>query len=201
MSGANFQTYWQKNVIPAVKQALGVNLKYLVTSDAEQIQKTKAWRPGQGDFHILFAKSIATWVKSGVPLETLTTTNVPNSAKIDPRVPQVRRGRGSPGQGPPLLAHLLRPDPQQPVYQEPAQVLEGVLRSPGGVQGPHRPDPARRQVQLRLAAAPRLPPRLPRQQDDDAHGATGEGPRLPGRLEQAQGFHQVRQGAAPRGAA
>ena len=52
MSGANFQTYWQRNVIPAVKQALGVNLRYLVTSDPEQIQKTKAWRPGQGDFHL-----------------------------------------------------------------------------------------------------------------------------------------------------
>ena len=84
-SGANFQAYWQKYVIPAVKQALGVNIKYLVTSDAEQIQKTKAWRPGQGDIHILFPKSIATWVSSGVPLETLTTANVPNSAKIEPR--------------------------------------------------------------------------------------------------------------------
>src|SRR5574341_2098075 len=76
-SGANFQAYWQKYVIPAVKQSLGVNLKYLVTSDAEQIQKSKAWKPGQGDFHVLFPKSIATWVKSGVPLETLTTGNVP----------------------------------------------------------------------------------------------------------------------------
>ncbi|HYL81628.1 MAG TPA: hypothetical protein VEU07_12490, partial [Candidatus Acidoferrum sp.] len=53
-SGANFQAYWQKYVVPAVKQALGVNLKYLVTSDAEQIQKAKAWKPGQGDIHILF---------------------------------------------------------------------------------------------------------------------------------------------------
>ena len=84
-SGANFQAYWQKYVIPSVKQALGVNLKYLVSSDAEQIQKSKAWKPGQGDIHILFPKSIATWVTSGVPLETLNTTNVPNSAKIDPR--------------------------------------------------------------------------------------------------------------------
>ncbi len=84
-SGANFQAYWQKYVIPAVKQALGINLKYLVTSDAEQIQKSKAWKPGQGDIHILFPKSIATWVTSGVPLETLSTGNVPNSAKIDPR--------------------------------------------------------------------------------------------------------------------
>jgi len=84
-SGANFQAYWQKYVIPAVKQSLGVNLKYLVSSDAEQIQKVKAWRPGQGDAHILFPKSIASWVKSGVPLETLSTSNIPNSAKIDPQ--------------------------------------------------------------------------------------------------------------------
>jgi len=85
MSGANFQTYFQKFVIPAIKQSLGINIKYLVTSDAEQIQKTKAWKPGQGDFHILFPKSIAAWVKSGIPLETLNTTNIPNSAKIDPQ--------------------------------------------------------------------------------------------------------------------
>ena len=84
-SGANFQAYWQKYVIPAVKQSLGVNLKYLVSSDAEQIQKVKAWKPGQGDAHILFPKSIASWVKSGVPLETLNTSNIPNSAKIDPQ--------------------------------------------------------------------------------------------------------------------
>ncbi len=83
-SGANFQAYWQKLVIPAVKQALGVNLKYLITKDAEQIQKAKAWQPGQGDVHILFPKSIAAWVTSGVPLETLNTTNVPNLAKVNP---------------------------------------------------------------------------------------------------------------------
>jgi len=84
-SGANFQAYWQKYVIPAVKQTLGITVKYLVTSDAEQIQKAKAARSGQGDFHILFPKSIATWVSSGVPLETLTTANIPNAAKIDPK--------------------------------------------------------------------------------------------------------------------
>ena len=84
-SGANFQAYWQKYVIPAVRQALGVNLKYLVTSDAEQIQKAKAWKPGQGDVHILFPKSIASWVTSGVPLETLNPATVPNLAHIDPQ--------------------------------------------------------------------------------------------------------------------
>lgn len=98
-SGANFQAYWQKYVIPAVKQTLGVNLKYLVTSDAEQIQKTKAWKPGQGDVHILFPKSIASWVSSGVPLETLTTSNVPNSAKIDPKFLKSDEGVDLQGKG------------------------------------------------------------------------------------------------------
>jgi putative spermidine/putrescine transport system substrate-binding protein len=98
-SGANFQAYWQKYVIPAVKQALGVNLKYLVTSDPEQIQKSKAWKPGQGDIHILFAKSIATWVTSGVPLETLSTANVPNIAKIEPRYLKTDEGVDLQGKG------------------------------------------------------------------------------------------------------
>jgi putative spermidine/putrescine transport system substrate-binding protein len=98
-SGANFQAYWQKYVIPAVKQALGVNVKYLVTSDAEQIQKAKAWRPGQGDVHILFPKSVASWVTSGVPLETLSTSNVPNLAHIDPKFLRSDEGVDLQGKG------------------------------------------------------------------------------------------------------
>jgi len=98
-SGANFQAYWQKYVIPAVKQSLGVNLKYLVSSDPEQIQKAKAWKPGQGDVHLLFAKSIATWVTSGVPLETITSANVPNLAKIDPRYLKSDEGVDLQGKG------------------------------------------------------------------------------------------------------
>ncbi|HEV8676589.1 MAG TPA: extracellular solute-binding protein [Methylomirabilota bacterium] len=98
-SGANFQAYWQKYVIPAVKQTLGINLKYLVSSDAEQVQKAKAWRPGQGDVHILFPKSIATWVTSGVPLETLTTANVPNLAHIDPKFLKSDEGVDLQGKG------------------------------------------------------------------------------------------------------
>jgi putative spermidine/putrescine transport system substrate-binding protein len=98
-SGANFQAYWQKFVIPAVKQSLGVDLKYLVTKDAEQIEKTKAWKPGQGDVHILFPKSIAAWVTSGVPLERLSTANVPNLAKIDPQYLKADEGVDLQGKG------------------------------------------------------------------------------------------------------
>ncbi|HEV8310152.1 MAG TPA: extracellular solute-binding protein [Methylomirabilota bacterium] len=98
-SGANFQAYWQKYVIPSIRQALGVNVRYLVTSDAEQVQKAKAWRPGQGDVHILFPKSIATWVTSGVPLETLTPARVANLARIDPRFLKSDEGVDLQGKG------------------------------------------------------------------------------------------------------
>lgn len=99
MSGANFQAYWQKYVIPSVKQSLGVTLKYLVTKDAEQIEKTKAWKPGQGDVHLIFAKSIATWVSSGVPLETLTPAKIPNLAKIEPQYLKSDEGVDLQGKG------------------------------------------------------------------------------------------------------
>jgi putative spermidine/putrescine transport system substrate-binding protein len=98
-SGANFQAYWQKYVIPAIKQSLGITVRYLVTSDAEQIQKTKAWQPGKGDVHILFPKSIATWVSSGVPLETLTPASVPNLSRIDPRYLKSDEGVDLQGKG------------------------------------------------------------------------------------------------------
>jgi putative spermidine/putrescine transport system substrate-binding protein len=84
MSGANFQTYWQKVAIPAIKAATGISIKYIVTSDAEQIEKMKAWKPGQGDAHLLFPKSMASLVTSGVPLEVLDVKKIPNLAKNDP---------------------------------------------------------------------------------------------------------------------
>jgi putative spermidine/putrescine transport system substrate-binding protein len=98
-SGANFQAYWQKYVIPSIKQSLGITVRYLVTSDAEQIQKAKAWPAGKGDVQILFPKSIATWVSSGVPLETLTPASVPNIAHIDPRYLRSDEGVDLQGKG------------------------------------------------------------------------------------------------------
>ena len=98
-SGANFQAYWQKYVIPSVKQALGINIRYLVSSDAEQIQKAKAWAPGKGDVHLLFPKSVASWVSSGVPLETLTPAAVPNLSRIDPQYLKSDEGVDLQGKG------------------------------------------------------------------------------------------------------
>jgi len=98
-SGANFQAYWQKYVIPSIKQSLGITVRYLVTSDAEQIQKAKAWAPGKGDIQIIFPKSIATWVTSGVPLEPLSTETVPNLARVDPKFLKSDEGVDLQGKG------------------------------------------------------------------------------------------------------
>ena len=200
-SGANFQAYWQKYVIPSIKQSLGITVRYLVSSDAEQIQKAKAWQPGKGDIHIIFPKSMATWVSSGVPLETLSPATRSEPRPRRPQVPQVRRGCGPPGQGRALLADLVRADLQLGVDQEPAEVLEGVLRPPRGVQGPHRHGAAGREVELRLAAALRLPPRVPEGQDDAADLRAPERPGVQGRLGEAQGLHDVREAADARRAA
>jgi spermidine/putrescine-binding protein len=126
-SGANFQAYWQKYVIPSIKQSLGINVRYLVTSDAEQIQKAKAWPAGKGDVQILFPKSVATWVSSGVPLEPLTTETVPNLARIDPKFLKSDEGVDLQGKGA-LLADLVRADLQLGIDQEPAEILARVLR-------------------------------------------------------------------------
>lgn len=83
-SGANFQEYFQKVALPAVKAATGITVKYIVTTDAEQFEKMKAWKPGAGDVHLYFAKNMAAAVNSGVPWEVLDTTKVPNLAKNDP---------------------------------------------------------------------------------------------------------------------
>ncbi len=72
-SGANFQWYWQNQVIPAIEDQLGVKVDYVVSSESESIERMKAWEPGQGDAHLLFVKpeTIPKALSEGIELETL----------------------------------------------------------------------------------------------------------------------------------
>jgi putative spermidine/putrescine transport system substrate-binding protein len=72
-SGANFQWYWQQQVIPAIEEQLGVTVEYVVSSEAELIERIKAWQPGEGDSHLLFVKpgTIPKALGEGIELETL----------------------------------------------------------------------------------------------------------------------------------
>jgi putative spermidine/putrescine transport system substrate-binding protein len=72
-SGANFQWYWQQQVIPAIEEQMGVTVDYVVSSEAEVIERMKAWEPGQGDAHLLFVKpeTIPKALGEGIELETL----------------------------------------------------------------------------------------------------------------------------------
>jgi putative spermidine/putrescine transport system substrate-binding protein len=72
-SGANFQWYWQQQVIPAIEDQLGVKVDYMVSNEAELLERMKAWEAGQGDAHLLFIKpeSIPKALGEGIELETL----------------------------------------------------------------------------------------------------------------------------------
>jgi putative spermidine/putrescine transport system substrate-binding protein len=72
-SGANFQWYWQQQVIPSIEEQLGVKVDYVVSNEAELIERMKAWEAGQGDTHLLFVKpeTIPKSLGEGIELETL----------------------------------------------------------------------------------------------------------------------------------
>jgi len=72
-SGANFQWYWQQQVIPAIEAQLGVTVNYVVSKEAELIERMKAWEAGQGDAHLLFVKpgTIPKAMGEGIELEGL----------------------------------------------------------------------------------------------------------------------------------
>jgi putative spermidine/putrescine transport system substrate-binding protein len=72
-SGANFQWYWQNQVIPAIEEQLGITVDYVVSSEAEVLERMKAWEAGQGDSHLLFVKpgTIPKAMGEGIELEAL----------------------------------------------------------------------------------------------------------------------------------
>ena len=72
-SGANFQWYWQQQVIPAIEDHLGITVNYVVSKEAELIERMKAWEAGEGDSHVLFVKpgTIPKAIGEGIDLEIL----------------------------------------------------------------------------------------------------------------------------------
>lgn len=72
-SGANFQWYWQNQVIPSIQEQLGVKVNYIVSNESELLERMKAWGPGQGDVHLMFVKpeTIPNAIDEGVGLEVL----------------------------------------------------------------------------------------------------------------------------------
>jgi putative spermidine/putrescine transport system substrate-binding protein len=92
-SGANFQQWFQTIALPAAEEFLGVKIKYVVGSDAETIERMKAWKTGQGDITVLFPKSLALYIKTPqIQLDPLSLDKVPNIAKIDPVLQQATEG-------------------------------------------------------------------------------------------------------------
>ncbi len=72
-SGANFQWYWQQQVVPEIEAQLGLKVNYVVSGESETLERMKAWEPGQGDVHLLFVKpeTIPNALGQDLELETL----------------------------------------------------------------------------------------------------------------------------------
>ncbi len=103
-SGANFQWYWQNVVIPDIQADLGIKVNYVVGKSSEVIQRMKAWKPGQGDIHLLFVKPghIADMVLEGIPLEVLWPDKkdvIPNLAKCPEDYLKIAQGVDIGGKG------------------------------------------------------------------------------------------------------
>ena len=83
-SGANFQWYWQQQVVPSIEEQMGITVDYVVSKEAEVIERMKAWEPGQGDAHLLFVKpgTIPKALGEGIELETL----YPDKVDVIPNV-------------------------------------------------------------------------------------------------------------------
>ena len=83
-SGANFQWYWQQQVVPSIEERMGITVDYVVSKEAEVIERMKAWEPGQGDAHLLFVKpgTIPKALGEGIELETL----YPDKVDVIPNV-------------------------------------------------------------------------------------------------------------------
>jgi putative spermidine/putrescine transport system substrate-binding protein len=85
-SGANFQQWFQTIALPSAEEALGFKVKYVVGKDAETFERMKAWKEGEGDFAVLFPKSLAKLIGEKIALETLTPEKIPNMAKVQPNL-------------------------------------------------------------------------------------------------------------------
>ncbi len=103
-SGANFQWFWQQKNIPAIEEELGIKVNYVVSGEAEVIERMKAWEAGKGDADLLFVKpgTIPKALGEGIELETLwpdRTKEIPNIEKCPEAYLQTVLGDNIDGKG------------------------------------------------------------------------------------------------------
>lgn len=100
-SGANFQMFFKKDVIPKIEKELDIQVEYVVSSEPEVRQRLKSWGDKKdGDMHLVFLKpqGFKNMKKSGIPLTKITDKSVPNMSKIDPKYRNITQGINLQGQ-------------------------------------------------------------------------------------------------------
>jgi putative spermidine/putrescine transport system substrate-binding protein len=83
--GANFQEFHNTWTIPEAKRILPFRVEYVVSRGAEMIERLKAWKPGEGDLHVILFKpdSFVGALEAKIPMELLLPNSaIPNATKI-----------------------------------------------------------------------------------------------------------------------
>jgi putative spermidine/putrescine transport system substrate-binding protein len=89
VSGANFQAYWNTYLIPKIRAATGVEIKYTVGSGPTLQLQMQTWRQDNPGFSLLFIKDLdlANMVTAGLkfdPLHPEREREIPNQKLVAP---------------------------------------------------------------------------------------------------------------------
>jgi putative spermidine/putrescine transport system substrate-binding protein len=89
VSGPNFQAFWSTDLIPKIREATGVDIKYTVGSGPTLQLQMQTWRQGNPGFSLLFIKDLdlANMVTAGLkfdPLHPEREREIPNQKLVAP---------------------------------------------------------------------------------------------------------------------
>jgi len=104
VSGANFQAFWNTDLIPTIRKATGFEVKYTVGSGPPLQLQMQNWRAGEPGFTLLFLKDLdlANMVAAGVKFDPLypdRESEIPNQRKVVKQYDEVDNGVALHGAG------------------------------------------------------------------------------------------------------
>ncbi len=84
VSGANFQWFFKRKIVPLAEDYLDMEVEYIVSSGPEMIERMKAWPEGRPEAEVVLVKprDLAVMIDAGMGLTELTPARVPWSAYI-----------------------------------------------------------------------------------------------------------------------
>ncbi len=85
VSGANFQWFFKRKIIPRAESKLGMPIDYILSSGPELVERMKVWKENGAEIDVLLVKprDLITIIEAGIPLMELDPARLPNAARIE----------------------------------------------------------------------------------------------------------------------